>query len=51
MQEQWTRRSRSCFEECAKLFDIERIRDLWKDKIVYYAYSFVAGLTGVCNSL
>ena len=34
-------------EECAKLFDIERIKDLWKDKIVYYAYSFVAGLTGM----
>ena len=34
-------------EECAKLFDIWRIKDLWKDKIVYYAYSFVAGLTGM----
>ena len=34
-------------EECAKLFDIERIKDLWNDRIVYYVYSFVAGLTGL----
>ena len=34
-------------EECARLFDIERIKDLWNDRIVYYVYSFVAGLTGL----
>lgn len=34
-------------EECAKLFDIERIKYLWNDRIVYYVYSLVAGLTGL----
>ena len=34
-------------EECAKLFDAERIQDLWNDRIVYYVYSLVAGLTGL----
>ena len=34
-------------DECARLFDIERIKDLWNDRIVYYVYSFVAGLTGL----
>lgn len=34
-------------EECAKLFDVDRIHDLWNDRIVYYVYSFVAGLTGL----
>ena len=34
-------------EECARLFDIERIKALWNDRIVYYVYSFVAGLTGL----
>ena len=34
-------------EECARLFDIERIKDLWNDRIVYYVYGFVAGLTGL----
>ncbi len=34
-------------DECARLFDTERIKDLWNDKIVYYVYSFVAGLTGL----
>ena len=34
-------------EECAKLFDIDRIQELWNDRIVYYVYSLVAGLTGL----
>lgn len=34
-------------EECAKLFDIDRIKELWNDRIVYYVYSLVAGLTGL----
>ena len=34
-------------EECAKLFDIDRIKYLWNDRIVYYVYSLVAGLTGL----
>ena len=34
-------------EECEKLFDKDRIDELWNGKIVYYAYSFVAGLTGL----
>ena len=31
----------------SRLFDIERIKALWNDRIVYYVYSFVAGLTGL----
>ena len=34
-------------EECARLFDIDRIKYLWNDRIVYYVYSLVAGLTGL----
>ena len=34
-------------EECARLFDIDRIKELWNDRIVYYVYSLVAGLTGL----
>ena len=34
-------------KECEKLFDITRITELWNDRFVYYAYSFVAGLTGM----
>ena len=34
-------------QERAKLFDIDRIKYLWNDRIVYYVYSLVAGLTGL----
>lgn len=34
-------------EECARLFDASRIEELWNDRIVYYVYSLVAGLTGL----
>ena len=34
-------------EECARLFDADRIKELWNDRIVYYVYSLVAGLTGL----
>ena len=34
-------------EECSRLFDMDRIDEIWNGKIVYYVYSFVAGLTGL----
>ena len=34
-------------EECVRLFDADRIKELWNDRIVYYVYSLIAGLTGL----
>ena len=34
-------------EECARLFDPENMPKIWGGNLLYYAYSFVAGLTGL----
>lgn len=34
-------------EECAKLFDTSRIKEIWDNNIYYYAFSYISGLTGM----
>lgn len=34
-------------EECAKLFDPDRIKELWNDNICFYAINYISGVTGM----